>query len=73
MTEFSNIGKTLILIGFFIVVLGLGIMLLSKIGFGHLPGDLIIKKSNFTFYFPIISSIIISLILTFVLNFLIRR
>ena len=73
MTEFSHIGKSLILIGFFIIVLGLGITLLSKIGFGHLPGDLVIKKSNFTFYLPIISSIAISVLLTFILNFLLRR
>lgn len=73
MTEFFHIGKSLILIGFFITVLGLGITLLSKIGFGHLPGDLVFKKSNFTFYLPIVSSIVLSLILTFSLNFLLRR
>jgi Protein of unknown function (DUF2905) len=73
MTEFSHIGKSLILIGFFIIVSGLGIILLSKIGFGRLPGDLVMRKTNFTFYFPIVSSIVLSLVLTIILNFLIRR
>ena len=73
MTNFTSIGKILISIGFFIIVLGIGITLLRKIGFGNLPGDIIMKKQNFTFYFPIFSSIIISLILTLVLNLFLRR
>lgn len=73
MTEFSALGKLLILIGFFIIVLGLGITFLSKVGFGHLPGDIVVKKSNFTLYLPLVSSILISLILTLLLNFFLRR
>lgn len=73
MTDFTSIGKTLISIGFFIIVLGVGVILLNKIGFGNLPGDIIIKKPNFTFCFPIFSSIIISLILTIVLSLFLHR
>jgi len=73
MIDFTSIGKTLISIGFFIIVLGVGITLLSKIGFGNLPGDIIIKKPHSTFYFPIFSSIIISLILTIVLSLFLHR
>jgi len=73
MTDFTSIGKTLILIGFFIIVLGVGITLLCKIGFGNLPGDIVIKKPNFTFHFPVFNSIIVSLILTLLLNLLLNR
>lgn len=73
MSEFPAIGRLLILIGFFMLVLGLGFLLLGKIGIGRLPGDVVIKKPNFTFYLPFASSIVISLILTLLLNLLLRR
>lgn len=73
MSDFSTLGKSLFLIGFFIIILGLGITVLGKIGIGQLPGDVVVKKPNFTFYFPIVSSIIISLILTLILNLFLRR
>jgi len=44
-----------------------------KIPIGRLPGDIFIKKENFVFYFPIVSSIIISIILTLVFSILFRR
>jgi hypothetical protein len=67
--NFSNLGKILIFIGTGIVVLGIIIFLVPKIPFfGKLPGDLEIKRENFSFYFPLSSSIIISIILTVVIN-----
>jgi len=55
----------LILIGVFIILIGLFLLLGEKIPWvGRLPGDIIIRKKNFTFYFPIVTSIIISIILT---------
>ena len=67
------IGKSLILFGAFIMVIG-GLLLLSgKIPWiGKLPGDIIIQKKNFTFYFPLATGILLSLILT-VLFWLIGR
>ena len=67
--EFNQLGKLLIFTGFFIVVLGVLFLLGDKIPWlGKLHGDIYIKikKKNFTFYFPIVTSIIISLPLTFV-------
>jgi hypothetical protein len=59
------LGKMLILIGVFIILIGLFFILGEKIPWvGRLPGDIIIRKKNFTFYFPIATSIIISIILT---------
>jgi hypothetical protein len=59
------LGKMLILIGVFIILIGLFFILGEKIPWvGRLPGDIIIRKKNFTFYFPIVTSIIISIVLT---------
>lgn len=66
--EFNQLGKVLVLVGVFIAVLGFLILLGNKIPWlGKLPGDIYIKKENFTFYFPIVTSILISLILSLIL------
>ena len=64
----EGIGKTLIIIGLFIVVLGLIIMFFEKLpfGLGKLPGDIYIKRDNFVFYFPITTSILISIVLSLI-------
>ncbi|MCR2042520.1 DUF2905 domain-containing protein [Anaerosalibacter massiliensis] len=61
-------GKILILMGIILLIFGVIIILGGKIGLGKLPGDIFIKRGNFTFFFPIVSSLIISLILTIILN-----
>ena len=79
MPEF--IGKTLIVLGLGIVVLGVIVSLLGKwsgegTGFGwlgKLPGDMFIKRDNFTLYFPLSTSIIISVVGSLLLYFLLRR
>ncbi len=59
------LGKLLILFGVLIVVVGLLLLVGEKIPWvGRLPGDIIIKRERFTFYFPIATSILISIILT---------
>ena len=62
-----SLGKLLITIG--VVFVGVGILLLfsdrlSFLRIGRLPGDVIYRRGNFTFYFPIVTSIFLSLILT---------
>jgi len=61
------IGKFLILLGLIIVAIG-GLLLFSeKIPWiGRLPGDIMIQRRNFTFYFPLVTSILLSVILTLV-------
>ncbi|MEJ2535867.1 MAG: DUF2905 domain-containing protein [Calditrichia bacterium] len=57
-------GKMLIVIGVIIIVVGLLFMYGNKIPFiGKLPGDIVQKKKNFTFYFPLTTLIIINLLL----------
>ncbi len=73
--EFNNIlAKLLIIIGVFLIVLGIVLLVAPKIKFlGTLPGDIKIKKDNFTFYFPLATCILLSLLLTIILNLLVRR
>ena len=59
------LGKLLILLGVFIVLVGILLLIGEKVPWiGRLPGDLIIKKEKCTFYLPITTSILISIILT---------
>ena len=57
-------NRTIIIIGLIIVVIGLTWPVLSKLPLGRLPGDIIIKKEDFSFYFPITTMILVSVILT---------
>ncbi|HHJ64685.1 MAG TPA: DUF2905 domain-containing protein, partial [Aquifex aeolicus] len=65
----SELGKILILFGVVLLLLGVLLLLFEKLplGIGRLPGDIVIKRDNFVFYFPIVTSILISLILTLIL------
>lgn len=74
MSELSGLGKFLILTGIFLVLIGIFLTYLPKIPYmGKLPGDIYIKKGNFTFYFPLATCIILSIILTIILNILLRK
>jgi hypothetical protein len=68
------IGKFLILLGLVVAVIG-GLLLFSgKIPWiGRLPGDIIIQRRNFTFYFPLATSILLSVILTLIFWLIGRR
>jgi hypothetical protein len=69
----SDLARFLILLGVILVVLGLALLLLPKIpGLGRLPGDIIIKRENFSFYFPLGTCILVSLILSLIF-WLMRR
>ena len=66
-------GKSLIVIGLVIAAIGLLLTLAGKIPWlGRLPGDIFIKRDNFSFYFPLATSILISIILSLLL-WLFRR
>ncbi len=68
MELFSQIGKFLVIGGIILALLGGVLILLGKVPFiGKLPGDIIIQRRNFTFYFPLGTSILISIILTLIL------
>ncbi len=61
-------GRSLIIIGLIIAAIGALFSLAGKIPWlGRLPGDIYIKRENFTFYFPLATSIIVSVVLSFIL------
>ena len=61
--------KLLIIIGVMLVATGLLWPVLSKLGIGRLPGDILIRRDGFTLYFPLTTMIIISVILTLIFRF----
>lgn len=64
----TGLGKSLIIIGLLIASIGVLFTFAGKIPWlGRLPGDIHIKKENFTLYFPLASSIILSIILSCIL------
>jgi len=63
-----SFGKSLIVLGLVIALIGVILTLAGRIPWiGRLPGDIYLKRENFTFYFPLATSILISLILSFIL------
>ena len=73
MESIPGLGRILIFIGLGIVVLGLLLTFLGKIPLiGRLPGDIVFRRGNFTFYFPLATSILLSILLTVIL-WLFRR
>jgi hypothetical protein len=65
------VGRTLIVLG--LLVAGVGVLMTMGLPIGRLPGDFTIRRGNFTFYFPLASSIIASIVLTLVMMLLGRR
>jgi len=65
----SDIGRMLLFAGLGIALLGGLLMLGGRIpGLGRLPGDIVYRKGNFTFYFPLVTSILLSVLLTLVFS-----
>jgi hypothetical protein len=57
-------ARTLIIIGLTIVAIGVLWPWLGKLGLGRLPGDIVIGRGNTTFYFPIVTCVLISIVLS---------
>ena len=60
-------SRALIVIGIVLVVAGISWPLIGRLGLGRLPGDILIQRSNFSFYFPLMTSLVISIVLSVVL------
>ena len=68
--QLQPFGKLLIITGVIIVVIGVVLLFADKIPFiGRLPGDIYIKKKNFTIYIPLATSILLSIILSLIFYF----
>jgi len=70
----SDLGRMLIVVGIAIVVVGVVLLLAGRVpGVGRLPGDIYVQRGNWSFYFPLGTSIVLSLLLTLVLWLVGRR
>ena len=67
----GSMGRLLIVLG--LVVAGVGLLVTLGVPIGRLPGDFTIRRGNFSFYFPLASSILASIVLTLIMIFLSRR
>ena len=64
----AELGRMLIILGAVLITTGLVILGIQKLPFsGKLPGDILIKKEHFTFYFPLATGIIISILISLIL------
>ena len=71
--DLVGLGKILLIFGGVIIVVGLLLVFSQHIPFlGKLPGDIFFKKDNFSFYFPIVTFLIISIVLTIIINVIIH-
>jgi len=59
------VGKTLVVVG--LIVAGLGLAMMLGVPLFRLPGDFYVRRDNFTFYFPLTTSIVLSVLLTLLL------
>jgi hypothetical protein len=50
-------------------IAGLGLIMMLGVPFGRLPGDIVVRRGNFSFYFPLATSIVLSIILTLLIAF----
>ena len=64
-------GRTLIILG--LLIAGVGVLMTLGLPIGRLPGDFTIRRGNFSFYFPLTTSIIASILVTVIMMFFGRR
>ena len=63
-------GRLLVVIG--LLIAGVGLLMTMGVPFGRLPGDVVVRRGSFSFYFPIVTCVVLSVLLTIVL-WLLRR
>jgi Protein of unknown function (DUF2905) len=69
----EGLGKMLFITGIALAAFGGALLIASKLGLPRLPGDIVVRRDNFTFYMPLGLMILLSLILTVVLNLVARK
>ena len=73
MAGFEGIGRVLIIAGIILAVVGLLLAFGERIPLlGKLPGDILIRRDGFTFFFPVVTFLLLSVILTIVINVILR-
>ena len=64
-------GRILVILG--LVIAAVGVLIILGVPIGRMPGDFTIRRGNFSFYFPLTTSIIASIVLTLIMMFFTRR
>jgi Protein of unknown function (DUF2905) len=59
-----NVQRVLIGLGLLILIVGIAWPMLSRSGLGRLPGDIVVNRGNTTFYFPLVTCLIVSIVLS---------
>ena len=75
MSGLESAARTLLFLGIVLLLVGGLLLLLAKMqvfGNWHVPGDMVIRRERFTFFFPVVSMLLLSLLLTVVLNVVLR-
>ncbi len=65
--QINQLSRTLITIGLLLVIVGIAWPWLSRLGLFRLPGDIVVERENFHFYFPITTGILISIVISLIL------
>jgi len=75
LTGLEGMARILLIIGIALIILGAFLFMMSKLGLTgfRLPGDIYVRRGNFSLYFPITTMIVVSLILTLIFSLLGRR
>lgn len=69
MSNLTDLGRVLLVVGGGIILLGLALLAVGRIPFlGHLPGDISIRRGGTSFVFPIVTCLMLSVVLTIVIN-----
>jgi hypothetical protein len=69
-----DLGRTLVVLGIAVVLVGLVLMVAPSIPWlGKLPGDVLVRRERFTFYFPIVTCLLVSVVLTVIVNLFFRN
>ena len=63
----QDIGRAVLVLGLVLVLTGAILLVAGKLGFGHLPGDIVIRRGQVRIFIPIVSSILLSILLTAIL------
>jgi len=71
--DLSGVGRVLLIVAVVIAVVGLILVLTGRGVIPRLPGDIVVERKNFRFYFPLATSLVVSVILTVLLNLFLRR